>query len=238
MDSIVVSNQCKRLLKDVNFIYFISQFPQVAISLKWLQFLFKGAMQDLSWRVVQKGDVFELLNLDIKSMIDWYSTDYYHPLKPLPKPIKDAFWGCYKVLFDAAGLPFDYKEQLQQFYDDSEIPEPDVDAVQFPKPSEPLLYEAAKERNAKALLDKPVFNIPTYTPELTTLDKKVKTFCEKILEVYQKGKLSQLEFDKKSLSFQEKNAEAIEDLESEDREAFPEFVSSFAAILGLSQHVF
>jgi hypothetical protein len=238
MNPKILVKGCNRFLKEINFIVFVSALPKHSVSLKWLQFLFNESMKYLSWQLKQEGNVFGVLDKDVNGLIDWYSTDQVHPLKPLPKPIKDAFWGCYKALFDAAGLSFNYHEQLQQFYNEGEIPEPNIHAVEFPKPSDPLQYIAAKERKAKAWLDKPVFSIPTYTPELTRLDKKVKAFCEKILEVYQKGNLSQLEFDKKSLSFQEKNAEAIEDLESEDREAFPEFVSSFAAILGLSQHVF
>lgn len=218
---------------------FLSEHLKHYVSLKWLQQVLVGDMDHIEIRLKYSNeDIEHALNDTVQGVIDWYSTDQVHPLKPLPKPIKDSFWGCYKALFDAAGFPFNYHEQLRQFYNEGEIPEPNIDAVEFPKPSASLQYEAAKERNAKALLDNPVFNIPTYTPELTRLDKKVKAFCEKILEVYQKGKLSQLEFDKKSLSFQEKNAEAIDDLESEDREAFPEFVSSFAATLGLSQHVF
>ncbi len=238
MNPKILVKDCNRFLKEINFIVFVSALPKHSVSLKWLQFLFNESMKYLSWQLKQEDNVFGLLDKDVNGLIDWYSSDKVHPLKPIPKPIKDAFWGCYKALFDAAGLPFNYHEQLRQFYNEGEIPEPNIDAVEFPKPTAPLQYEAATERKAKALLDKPVFYIPTYTPELTRLDKKVKAFCAKILEVYQKGKLSQLEFDKKSLSFQEKNAEAIEDLESEDREAFPEFVSSFASILGLSQHVF
>lgn len=234
----IIVKKTKKFLHEINFIVFVSKFPKHSISLKWLQFLFNESMKYLAWQLKIEDNVSNILDKNILRMIDWYSTDDVHPLKPLPKPIKDAFWGCYKALFDAAGLPFNYHDQLQQFYNEGEKPEPDVYAVEFPKPSAPLPYAESKELKAKALLERPVFNIPTYTPELIRLDKKVKVFCEKILEVYKKGKLTQLEFDKKSLSFKEQNTVAIEDLESEDSEAFPDFVSSFAATLDLSQHIF
>ena len=230
--------KAKWLKKNISFISFIRNNLDHLVSINWLQEILKSSLNQLMYTFTTNRDGEKEIHYAIQATIDWYSTDHVHPLKPLPKPIKDAFWGCYKVLFDAAGLPFNYSEQLRQFYNNGETPEPDIHAFAFPKPTAPLLYEDANERKAIAQLSKPVFNLPAYTIALTRMDKKVKAFCAKILEQYMQGKLSQDAFDKKCLSFLSKIEEEIDDLASEDREALPEYMNGFASIFGLNQHVF
>jgi len=230
--------KAKWLKKNISFISFIKNNLDHLVSINWLQEILKSSLNQLIYTFTTNRDGEKEIHYSIQATIDWYSTNDVHQLKPLPKPIKDAFWGCYKALFDEAGLPFNYSEQLQQFYNDGETPEPDINTLEFPRPTAPLLYEASNERKAIAQLNKPVFGIPAYTIEHTRLDKKVKAFCAKILEQYRQVKLSQYAFDKKCLSFLSKIEEEIDDLDSEDREALPEFMNGFASIFGLSQHVF
>lgn len=229
----------RKIKKQCNFIAFANEHKENYVSLNWMQ---RGLMGDMDHLIVKikiwNEGIEYSLNHTVQAVIDWYSTDRHHPMKPVPKPIKDAYWGCYKALFDVAGLPFNFNNQLQQFYNEGEIPEPNINAVVFPKSEAPLIHDAIKAADAIKLLSTPVFNIPTYTAELTRFEKQIKSFCYKILEQYQKGKLSQQLFDKKCLVFKEKNEEAIDDLESEDRESFPDYISSFAAVFGLNQIVF
>jgi hypothetical protein len=227
----------KRIKKKARFIRFMLQFQDLAKNIKWLQVILDNSLNQLLYTLTLHNDLESEIRHSVESVINWYSNDHVHPLKPLSKPVKDAFWGCYKVLFEAAGFPFNYNVQLQQFYNDGEVPEPNIDAVEFPKPDVPIQANAAKSKKASLLLEKKVFNLEPYTTDLKRLEKQVKVFCSNVLGYYEDGKLSQSKFDVLLSKFFEKIEDVYQSLDSEDRESLPNYLTRFAAVLGLSQNI-
>jgi hypothetical protein len=232
-----IITEINRIKKQVNFNSFIGVYPKNYISLQWMQLGLRDDLGHINWKINSEENVEFVLKHNLQGVIDWYSTDVYHPLQPLPKQIKDAYWGCFKTLFEAAGLPFNYNDQLQQFYNDDEVPEPNIDAVEFPKPDAPIQANAGTSKKASLLLEKKVFNLEPYTTDLKRLEKQVKVFCSNVLGYYEDGKLSQSKFDVLLSKFFEKIEDVYQSLDSEDRESLPNYLTRFAAVLGLSQNI-
>lgn len=239
MDEILNLRKKIRVVKNnINYTSLIHTNKPNEKSIRWLQSMLNDFITAVIYLIqYDKHNDHEMSEI-VQAIVDWYSADEHHPMKPLPKDIKDSFWGALRYVIGEEIFDEKFEGQLQQFYQPSEKVEPDVKRIQFRKPSTELVFSIdIYERVRTFTNNKSIFTIEQSSPLLATLENDTKRFLLNILDVYKSGKLSQALFNKNLKVFQAAMDSTFNKLDSEDMEDLKEFIDDFSSHIGLNNGI-
>lgn len=99
MNDLLFLKRRLKTVKNINYTSLNDDNQSIETSIRWLQRMLNDFVATVFYLIqYNKYNDHEVSEI-VQAIVDWYSTDECHPMKPLPKDIKDSFLGSLEVCY-------------------------------------------------------------------------------------------------------------------------------------------